>query len=604
MKAKFLNLISFLEATEDADIFNSFKKMNTLNDARDSEIESIGLLCKKLLDYIIPSSPKFSGYILGAKYVGVVSEEFDILRFSNDTIINIELKSGDVSKEKIIRQLERHLFLLSSINTSCKVKLFTYRSDENILYEYDNGDLNEIDFKYLVNNIPDSYVEENLLTSLNDTSFIISPYSEPERFFSSQYFLNIEQERAREDLLTSDANYIALKGGPGTGKSLILFDVAKRLSKQGKKVLFIFCSKIDRSLISRIDGQTNFKFMDIVSIRGLKDPQFLDYDILIIDESQRLYKNQLERFLKLFKDKKFILTVDSQQTLRPEENKLDVQGIFEKNGDKSNVQVIDCLTTRVRTDIELATFIKKFFNKGIRDLGVMSFPKVNAVYFKDIESAKHFFTHCLDNEHFVSIEMPQYNHSGELQKIFPERSLDAFEVIGKEFEKVLLPLNERVQYDRDGRLIVPIYRKYPYLAENSLFQAITRTKKELLILIINNKELFLEIEQILTWKEYRNNKNISKRLKSLRKASGTTIEALNRIVKDYQSIEETGIIPSNKISKKLANFYSVSWQFIEGEPSELNYSDFEIAFRNKTKNYNSSQKKDLEQKLLDFLDSI
>ena len=200
--------------------------------------------------------------------------------------------------------------------------------------------------------------------------------------------------------------------------------------------------------------------------------------------------------------------------------------------------------------------------------------------------------------------MPQYNHSGELQKIFPERSLDAFEVIGKEFEKVLLPLNERVQYDRDGRLIVPIYRKYPYLAENSLFQAITRTKKELLILIINNKELFLEIEQILTWKEYRDNKNISKRLKSLRKASGTTIEALNRIVKDYQSIEETGIIPSNKISKKLANFYSVSWQFIEGEPSELNYSDFEIAFRNKTKNYNSSQKKDLEQKLLDFLDSI
>ena len=114
----------------------------------------------------------------------------------------------------------------------------------------------------------------------------------------------------------------------------------------------------------------------------------------------------------------------------------------------------------------------------------------------------------------------------------------------------------------------------------------------------------MEIEQILTWKEYRDNKNISKRLKSLRKASGTTIEALNRIVKDYQSIEETGIIPSNKISKKLANFYSVSWQFIEGEPSELNYSDFEIAFRNKTKNYNSSQKKDLEQKLLDFLDSI
>ena len=37
MKAKFLNLISFLEATEDADIFNSFKKMNTLNKLSNDE---------------------------------------------------------------------------------------------------------------------------------------------------------------------------------------------------------------------------------------------------------------------------------------------------------------------------------------------------------------------------------------------------------------------------------------------------------------------------------------------------------------------------------------------------------------------------------------
>lgn len=606
MKVRFLNLISFLEAKKDNDIFKAFKKVNTLNDIRDTEVECIDKLCRNFLDYIPPISPKFSGYIIGTKYVGVVSEEFDILRFSKDTIINIELKSGSISEEKVIRQLERHKFLLSSIDTTYKVKLFTYLADKNILYEYDDGSLNKINFKYLVNNIPDLYIEENLLSILNDTSFIISPYSEPDRFFSSQYFLNIEQEKAREILLSSSANYIALKGGAGTGKSLILFDVAKRLSDQGKKVLFIFCSKLDDCLISKIDSQTNFKFLDIVNSRGLGDDHYLEYDVLIIDESQRLYREQLDRFLKLFKDKKFILTVDKQQTLRPEETKLNVEGIFEKYSERNHdkVQVVDCLTTRVRTDIELATFIQKFFELNQRNLGVMSFPKVNVVYFENVGTARPFFYHCLEYEKFISIEIPQYNHSGELKKIFPEHSLDAFSVIGKEFEKVLLPLNERVTHGFDGRLVVPTYRKYPYLAENSLFQAITRTKKELLLLVINNKDLFLRIEQILTWREFRDNTNISKRLKSLRKVNGKSVEDLKRIIRDYENIEATGIIPNNKISKKLANIYGVSWQFIEGEPSELSYSDFEIAFRNKTKNYNSDQKKEIERKLLDFLDSI
>lgn len=602
MKSGFINLIALLESSKDPDIFESFKKINHLGEIRDDEIEGTIKICNNFLKTEIISSSKFSGYIFGAKYVGVVSEEFDILRFSSDTIINIELKSGNKPEREIKRQLVRHKFLLNSIHNSGDVRLFTYITDTEILYELIDDKLVPIDFKDLVNAIPTNFIESNLLSTLEDSSFIISPYSESERFFNSKYFLNNEQETARNVLINSDANYIALKGGPGTGKSLVLFDVATRLSQNSEKVLFVFCSALSTDLITTIDQKTIFKFIDIRKTRDLSDERLMEYDVLMIDESQRLYESQLKRFIKLFKNKKLILTVDRDQTLRPEEKKLDVEGIFERNAHKEEVEIVDCLSEKVRTDIELATFIQKFFDKSKSNLGVMNFPKVNVVYFENSRIASPFFKNCIDNEGFISLEVPEYIYSGELSKVFTE-SLDAFDVIGKEFDKVLLPLNSRVKYNSDKKLTVPVFKKYPYLAENSLFQILTRTKKELLILVINNKDLFLEIEKILTWKEFRDQSNISKRLKSLREVNHKTIDDLTAIVRNYKNIEESGVIPNRKISKDLANFYNVSRQFIEGEPSELRYSDFEIAYRNKTQKYTKIQKEELQTKLLEFLES-
>lgn len=601
MKATFINLVSFLEASKSHEIFESFKKINCLTDVRDTEFDCIKEISKAFLSVQTAESSKFSGYIIGACYKGVVSEEFDILRFSKGTIINIELKSKKVDEDKIKKQLKRHRFFLQSIDVNRDVRLFTYEAETKRIFELIDDELKPQNFSDILKRIPEDYLETNLLSVLDYNSFIISPYSEPERFFKSQYFLNIEQESARNSLLKSTANFIVLKGSPGTGKSLILFDTAKKMSQAGKSILYVFCSRLEQNELRIIEENVEFKFIDIRAANELTDEQFLQYDVLIIDESQRLKEHQLKKFIKLFKGKKLILSVDRKQTLRPEEKELDVQGIFEKNSKKETIDVVDTLTKKVRTDVELSTFIKKFFNKKARDLTVMEFPKVNMVYFDSIDSATPFFKHCVENEKFTPIELPEYKYSGELSKVFGE-SLDSFKVIGREYDKVLLTLNDRVKYNQDKQLCVPIQKKYPYLAENSLFQAITRTRKELLLLIIGNKELFLEIEKILTWKKFKDNSNISKRLKSLREVNNKTIEELTDIVNDYFDIENTGIIPNRKISKALAKFYNVSWQFIEGEVSDLRYSDFEIAYRNKTKNYNREQKKKLQESLLDFLE--
>ena len=481
MKSGVINLVSFMESQTDDDIFRYYKQINHIEEVNDTEIEAINKIFEKFKE-LEPScmNGAFSGYFLGTKYTGVVSEEFDILRFSSQKIINIELKSIQIPEERILRQLKRHSYLLNSISSDMEVSLYTFVSETEILYKFDEvtEQLIPISFEQLFSDIPFDFIEYNYLESLVDTSFIISPYSEPDRFFKNQYFLNNEQEQAKKKLIESSKRYVGLKGAAGTGKSLILFDVAKELSNSGKKVLFIFCSAIyDSDTIQKINEQSSFQFIDI---RKFDSVLFNSFDIVIIDESQRLRRVQWDKLVNIANPgeiDKLILSVDNAQTLRPEERNLDIQGILSDEKYKDAVEYVDCLTERVRTDVELSTFIRKFFNTQEKDLRVLDFPKVNAVYFEHEHAARVFIQYCIDNEGYISIEMPEKrpwfgNGQTKLPKFYSD-SLDGFTVIGREYDKVLLPLTLRVTHNADGKIVVPVEWGYNYLAENGLFQSIT-----------------------------------------------------------------------------------------------------------------------------------
>lgn len=246
MKSGVINLVSFMESQIDDDIFRYYKQINHIEEVNDTEIEAINKIFEKFKE-LEPScmNGAFSGYFLGTKYTGVVSEEFDMLRFSKRKIINIELKSTHISEERILRQLKRHSYLLSSISTDMEVSLYTFVSETEILYKFneETEELLQITFEQLFGDIPCDYIEYNYLGSLVDTSFIISPYSESERFFNNQYFLNNEQEQAKKKIIESSKSYVGLKGAAGTGKSLILFDVAKELSNSGEKFYLFFAQQ-------------------------------------------------------------------------------------------------------------------------------------------------------------------------------------------------------------------------------------------------------------------------------------------------------------------------------------------------------------------------
>lgn len=613
MKSGVINLISFMESQTDDDIFRYYKQINHIEEVNDTEIEAINKIYEKFKE-LEPScmNGAFSGYFLGTKYTGVVSEEFDMLRFSNQKIINIELKSTQIPEDRILRQLKRHSYLLSSISTDMEVSLYTFVSEAEILYKFneETEELLQITFEQLFGDIPCDYIEYNYLESLVDTSFIISPYSEPDRFFKNQYFLNNEQEQAKKKLIESSKRYVGLKGAAGTGKSLILFDVAKELSNSGKKVLFIFCSAIyDSDTIQKINEQSSFQFIDI---RKFDSVLFNSFDIVIIDESQRLRRVQWDKLVNIANPgeiDKLILSVDNAQTLRPEERNLDIQGILSDEKYKDAVEYVDCLTERVRTDVELSTFIRKFFNTQEKDLRVLDFPKVNAVYFEHEHAARVFIQYCIDNEGYISIEMPEKrpwfgNGQTKLPKFYSD-SLDGFTVIGREYDKVLLPLTLRVTHNADGKIVVPVEWGYNYLAENGLFQAITRVKNQLLLVIIKNKALFKTIQEILTWKAFRDTQRIAKRIRAIREVHSLDVEDISDATgipcSKYIEIEDSGKINNIKWLNKLAKFYQVSPQYFEGEASELDYSKIDLIYKKRLEGLSTEQKIEIEQDIIDYI---
>ena len=613
MKSGFINLLAFHSSQSDMGIFQDYKKINRIDNIDNTEIEAINKIYFKLKEHGLQGwDSRLSGYLLGVLYKGVGSEEFDMLRFSEQKIINIELKSTNVPNENILRQLKRHSFLLSSISSTVDVSLYTFILETEELFKYDKNQENlvEISFEQLLEEIPDDFIEDNYLDNLDDTSFIISPYSEPDRFFNSQYFLNTEQEKAKKMIIESSKSYVGLKGAAGTGKSLILFDVAKELSNCGLRVLLIFCSGLyDTDTEQTINKNCLFDFIDI---RKFNIEQIATYDIVIIDESQRLKIAQWNKLAEITNAgiiNKLILSVDNAQTLRPEEEQLNIQGLLSDEENNEGVEYVDCLTERVRTDIGLSTFIRKFFNKKERNLSVLDFPKVNAVYFEDKDMAKDFIISCEENEGFVSIEMPEKrpwggNGQTKLPKFY-YNSLDGFTVIGREYDKVLLPLTDRVYHHPSGVLKVTRESGYIYLPEKALFQAITRVKKQLLLVVIQNRDLFNSIQEILTWKEFRDKQRIAKRIKAIREIHSLEIpdvaQELGITSEEYNKIETSGEFNSLNTVKKIAQFYNVSRQYFEGSASDIDYSKIDLIYQKKTDTLSEEEKRLLEQDIMRFI---
>lgn len=185
-----------------------------------------------------------SGFYYGYKNDKVINQEFDLLRFCQNTIVNIELKSELPPKglEGICESLKRQNHILINCNKS--VFNYVFIMSENQLYKLITDEnegkeqLRKVQFNDLSENLVDDYLDVNLLESLTTEDLIISPYSSPEKFKEKKFFLNEEQQEIVNLILENTSEkYHAIYGGAGTGKSLLLLQIAEEFIKRGQKVI-------------------------------------------------------------------------------------------------------------------------------------------------------------------------------------------------------------------------------------------------------------------------------------------------------------------------------------------------------------------------------
>jgi DNA replication protein DnaC len=481
---KNINLLSLVQA------YNSLQDESYTNflsyygvGIKTEEVKDLASLVKVL------SSQTNNQNIFNQFYIGYlipqIGKEFDLLRFGKEYIINIELKKTS-TEEKILKQLKRNKYYLNFIGGT--VHNFCFQADtKELLYLSDKDELMSADFLYLIKLLEDQKIDNitNIDNLFNPSNYLVSPFNSTEKFIKDEYFLTKQQETVKCEILKTiedktTASFISLTGSAGTGKTLLTYDIAKKLMVVGKKALIIHCGLLN-------DGQHKLKNdygWEIISIKYYASYELSNYDVVIIDEAQRIKPDQLKKIIEKIQlvNGKCIFSYDKSQTLSSWEEKRNIDDYI------NNISsiVTHKLTDKIRTNKEIASFMKALFNCK-RHIKLPNKDNIELNYFNSINDAKDYLQ-VLDNQEWEILHFTPSQYNKEHHESYSNTyNKTSHGIIGQEFENVVITIDNFFSYDENGELI---YRgKTYYDATKMLFQNITRTRKRLNIVIINNGEL-------------------------------------------------------------------------------------------------------------------
>jgi len=487
------NLISILNAFRElnAELFESYLKYHSIN-IKDAELKDLGILVSHLQTLNVKID-LFDKFFIGFK-IPQIGKEFDLLRIDNETIVNIELKKRSTS-EKIKKQLLRNKYYLSFLKKD--IYGFTYISEEQKLYglDYENNII-EFNIKQLIAVLVSQNVKpiKDINSYFNPSNYLVSPFNSTVEFIKGKYFLTNHQELIKKQILSQlpipNYSIFAIKGKAGTGKTLLTYDIAKEVSQQNE-ILIIHCGYLNQGHIILKDNY----LWNIIPAKELMQQDFSKYYLIIIDEAQRIYKNQLTYVIKEMKklSKKCIFSYDGQQTLKKGEINNNIEELIENEVTVNPFE----LKSKIRTNKEVASFIYGLFNKN-RPVEKNSFSNIKLNFFDNYEEAKLFIMQLKTEDWKVINYTPSTVDTlpYEQHRIVEEDD-NAHTVIGQEYDNVVAVIDEYFYY-KGNKLSTHKYRNRPYYHPTKmLFQIVSRTRIGLNIVIIKNKEILNRCLEIM-----------------------------------------------------------------------------------------------------------
>lgn len=443
---------------------------------------------KSLLANLRIASEDKNGYIYGY-VIPQLNKEFDLLKITGNSCINIELKSQSVGLEKIEWQLLQNQHFLKMLNKQ-SMFLFTYIAENGKLYKLDGDRILECDLDILRNTLKGlEAVEIDLDAVFTPKNILVSPLNSPEKFLSDKYLLTENQTNIKNKIMkyikTTDLErFVGITGGPGTGKTLLIYDLAKELEKN-YKVLLVHSGYL-------CDGHRylneKFENVNIISIKDLSNKDISCFDIMIIDESHRLYDsafNEIQLWTEKYK-KVAIFSYDANQKLSNSEYYREISQKIEFLCG----EYVFKLKNKIRTNKELALFIT-CLNDLSKYKPEYRFNNVD-IYFEPNEYAAVDLAKSLeDNDGYTYISYTASSLYNDLDYQISDNN--THKVIGQEFDKVCMILDKYFYYD-GNRLMGKKHPNPDYIIVKLLYQGLTRVRSKLAI-IITRKDI---LEKVLS----------------------------------------------------------------------------------------------------------
>ncbi len=426
-----------------------------------------------------------------------LGKEFDLLRIADDQIVNIELKSDNVSNEAIRSQLIRNRYYLSTLGKP--VYYYTYISGQDRLVRLSNsGRLVDTTFEelgVLLDNQDEIYTGD-IEELFKEDKYLISPITDPGRFLRQEYFLTFQQRDIKKQIMKniSDGHFLqGFTGLPGTGKTILLYDMAMTMSRKNPVCLFHFGSH--RSELQQLDER--LKRIDFYYCDKNTVPDVLrDYAAIFIDEGHGMGEKAFNAICEYGRkwNVPIIISYDDALCVSEKERLGMGAAVFEKRDDFRGFQ----LTNKIRMNNELSTFLRTFLSAS--KVYKREYPNVSVSYGADIDEAMNLIR-FYEKEGYMFIWDRKMGVDIGSMESFPGEALTRIEsasVTGKEFDKVLMLLDDSFYYDEERFLRNTESENGGETSRiMNLFHGLSRAKKQIALVIMGNVKLMQQVYNIL-----------------------------------------------------------------------------------------------------------
>ena len=360
-----------------------------------------------------------------------LNKEFDLLKVGANHVIDIELKRQEKPIPDMRKQLIQNRHYLRLLHK--ETHLFMFISYSKKVFRLDGEEFREADPSELKEAILlENSIDIDLDKEFSSDKILVSPIKNPNRFACGDYLLTEHQESIKRQMWIASAQieppyFIGLTGAQGTGKTLLLYDLAKAYGKTQKVLILLK----ERKTKGHEELEALHPTFRILPFSKATYEVFAEANFIFVDSAHSLKKaeaNSLEQWVNDAK-KPCFLFFDPDRKPYDEEEVAMVQRM--QNLCKTH---LFRLSFRVRVNKEMARFIA-----CMRDLSQFSpiyrFDHIHLTYEGDASRAMAIVKKKKE-EGFAYIPLV-HAQEGALDPD-EEPIMQTYEAMGQEYEKVVL----------------------------------------------------------------------------------------------------------------------------------------------------------------------